>query len=88
MKDTEIEFAITGYGNDGNNEGVSVELVKASDRAKEAFKKIPLAHITLSTSEYGKPVDTARLDFRPVCKNVRIRGKYGAYTDQKAVIWN
>ena len=59
-------FAITGYGNDDNNEGYLVKLVSCeSDELVELFNNISVPHITLSTSIDGKPVNTKNLEFKP-----------------------
>lgn len=61
----EVTMYITGYGNDGKNEGVSVKLGNfvADEELEKLFNQIPKPHITLSVSNEGKPVDTANLIF-------------------------
>ena len=57
-------FVITGYGNDGDNEGVSVSLATTEEaELVELFNSIAIPHITLSVSEKGKPVNTVKLEF-------------------------
>lgn len=63
---TEAKFMITGYGNDGVNEGYLVKLVSCeSQELIDLFNNISVPHITLSTSIEGKPVDTANIQFTP-----------------------
>lgn len=71
----------TGYGNDGINEGLLVEVNSAEKSLAEQLKKVPVCHITLSVAEGGKPVDTAKLQFEPV-EPFEIKGIFGAFTDQ------
>lgn len=67
-------FKLTGYANDGKNEGYSVELFQINTTAPEEYRKnlkalynaISVPHITLSVTKDGKPKDTANLDFEPV----------------------
>lgn len=54
---------IIGYANDGVNEGV---LVRIPENKRKYYHGAETMHITLSTSRNGKPVDTAKLDFKPV----------------------
>ena len=59
-----VFFIVTGYGNDKENEGLSVKLYgETKEQLKELYKKIPVPHITLSVSEHGKSVNTSRLVF-------------------------
>lgn len=59
LKTPERGFDVTGYGCNYNNEGVLVEIPN----------KVPYfgvtPHITLGTSNGGKPVDTGKLQFYP-----------------------
>jgi hypothetical protein len=73
-----IELALVGYGNDGENEGVLVELLQASPEVRTLFDQIPVPHITLAVSETGKPVDTKDLLFHPISPVV-ITGTFGGY---------
>ena len=74
----EFEIKITGYGSDGRNSGFSVEL---PEELKKYYKNGSIPHITVSIGEVdgvkGKPVDTAKLDFKPLDKPVLIKGKLG-----------
>lgn len=55
---TKQAFEIKGYGNDGKNEGLLVEL-----KSPIPYYGAEQQHITLSVSQDGKPVDTAFLEF-------------------------
>lgn len=77
----ECEIGILGYGNDGKNEGLLVQL--HSDLPYRGAEK---QHITLSISKDGKAVNTAFLDFdkeipEHLGLNVgdRMNGKLGAF---------
>ena len=78
-------FKVIGYGNDDKNEGFKVEMVSCEDVAlKELFDNIPLPHITLSVSNDGKPVNTAKLDFQPVNGQI-VTGKFGGFDNGTVV---
>ena len=76
----EFKIKITGYGSDGKNSGFSVELPK---ELRKYYKSSSIPHITVSIGEVdgvkGKPVDTARLDFKPLKEPVEIQGKLGYF---------
>ena len=72
-------FNIVGYGNDGVNEGFLVQLVSCNDQElKQLFDEIPVPHITLSVSNIGKPVNTAKLNFKSV-NGQTITGIFGGF---------
>jgi hypothetical protein len=75
---SQMELALIGYGNDGNNEGVLVELRQADAAVRDLFEQIPVPHITLAVSETGKPVDTKNLRFTPI-QTIVLTGTYGGY---------
>lgn len=78
-------FIITGYGNDGKNEGFKLadtteitpyaqaELQKRQAERKAADLGL---HITTSISKDGKAVDTAFLDFKDIPKPMQISGTF------------
>lgn len=84
------KFAITGYENDGDNEGLKVQLVSVenedcAEELQELFKAIPNPHITLSVSEKGKPVNTGKLtmaDPVPPYINTTIVAKFGGFNGE------
>lgn len=67
-----------GYGNDGRNEGLKVELVSASPKLAEAFQNIAVPHITLSISNDAEPVNTRYLVFDAI-EPFELTGVYGGY---------
>ena len=78
-------FSITGYGNDGKNEGISVEDASGDNKGLKDD-----THITLSVSKEGMPKDTAGLEMRPVIslsgsdeKNRIVEGTFGVCLDKK-----
>ena len=75
----EAVFDIVGYANDGLNEGFKVELVGGTPFINRGYKGISIPHITLSTSEFGKAVNTRYLDFKTISP-IRLSGEYGGVT--------
>lgn len=75
----ETNFMIVGYGNNQVNEGYLVKMTSCEDEELQSlYEKIPVPHITLSVSETGKPVDTAKLTFKNTERFV-VRCKFGGY---------
>lgn len=69
---------VVGYANDGKNEGVLVK-VKAEDPLLQVlFDSVKTPHITISVSDDGKPVDTAKLDFQ-LCDPITVKATFGAF---------
>ena len=85
----EFEIKITGYGSDGKNSGFSVEL---PEELRKYYKSSSIPHIAVSIGEVdgvkGKPVDTAKLDFKPLDKPVQIKGKLGYFIFGKGMSMN
>lgn len=89
-------FKVTGYGNDGINEGYKVELIAAqtTDRdelkLEELYKKIEVPHITLSTSPEGKPVNTKNLKFEPLAddKPFIVITQFGDFADNRPYLYD
>lgn len=73
-----VRVRITGYGNDGENEGFKVELVSEDGKLQKEFAEIEVPHITISVSETGKPINTRYLEYIPV-EPVEVEGVYGGY---------
>lgn len=72
-------FRAIGYGNDGINEGLKVEMVSCeNEELKQLFDNIEIPHITLSVSSKGKPINTKNLDFNQD-SNIIIKCKFGAF---------
>ena len=82
---TEVLWNVVGYGNDGQNEGVLVELAQAPD---ELLNEITLRrehHVTLSLANGAHAKDTAGLKFSPV-KPLKIKTVYGLCTCEGNVV--
>lgn len=73
-----IALTVTGYGNDGINEGLSVTIDTENAALQAMAKDIPVPHITVSVSEDGEPVDTAKLQFTPI-EPFRLTGYFGGF---------
>lgn len=79
-----LTVRVVGYGNDGRNEGVRVELSAKDKRLRELIRAIPLPHVTLSIAGDAKAVDTRYLNFAPL-EGCTVRGTFGAFRDGKVV---
>ena len=57
-------FRVCGYSNDGNNEGILVELIYCENRELvDLYNNISRPHITLSISNDSKPQYTSNIEF-------------------------
>ena len=70
------EITITGYGNNGKNEGVSVRLQIKDEQLAGLASAIAVPHITLSTAPDAKASETARLAFRKT-EPIVLKGVFG-----------
>jgi hypothetical protein len=61
-----ISLKVTGYGNDGKNEGLRVEIFTDDPDLCEMAKRIALPHITVSVSSDSEPVRTRYIEFFPI----------------------
>ena len=77
---TQVFVSITGYGNDGENEGVFVELLCDNEKLNNMIEKIEVPHITLAVSRGGKAVNTRFLKFEPITP-IQIVGYFGGHID-------
>ena len=80
-----VSVKVTGYGNNGENEGLRVELCEADERLRAMWKAIALPHITVSVSETGKSVNTRWLSFFPA-EGAVLKGVFGGCTEEKVVV--
>lgn len=80
-------LTVTGYANDGENEGISVTVEQNQPALASQLDTLSRPHITLSVSAEGKPVNTARLDFRPVPPRT-LTGTFGAFTEEGTVAFS
>ncbi len=76
---------VVGYGNDGKNEGLKVEVFADSQMLSKMAKEILVPHITISVSADGKPVDTAKLAFQPI-EPFFLEMTFGAFTHKGVVL--
>ena len=74
-----LRVRVVAYGNNGRNEGIKVEFVEGSAKAKSIFEQIRVPHITISVAEDAKPVDTAELDFEDLPNGAEFELRYGWY---------
>lgn len=81
------EITLTGYSNDGMNEGFLVEASSECDELNAMIKKVRIPHITVSVSEDSEAVDTAFLNFEPI-EPVKINGIFGGFTHYMNVVTN
>lgn len=58
-----VDIKFIGYANDGKNEAYEVEL---PEWTKNYYKKDCKPHITLSVAWCEKPVNSSKLDFKPI----------------------
>lgn len=73
-----VTVTVTGYGNDGVNEGYAVRLHAENEALQELLSKIEVPHITLSRAKKGRSVDTRYLEFSPV-ESFTVTGRFGVY---------
>ena len=73
------DFKIIGYANDGQNEGVLIEL---PEELKQFYHNENPPHITVSLAKGAKAVNTGKLNFElfPVPFNVKVQ--FGEFTNQ------
>lgn len=74
-----------GYGSDGVNEGLLVELHTENKRLAEMAAQLPVPHITLSLGPGGEAVNTRFLDFVPISP-FELEGVFGGYDMRGNVI--
>ena len=82
---TAVRVWITGYGNDGRNEGLKVKLECEDPVLQKMAEQIKIPHITLAVSKGEKAVNTSRLKFEPV-EPMELESFFGGCTEEKRVI--
>ena len=80
-----VTVKVIGYGNNGKNEGLLVEVFSDNNLLSAMAKEILVPHITLSVSADGKPVNTWSLCFREMREPFIIKGVFGAFTPEGVV---
>ena len=95
-----VTFRIIGYGNNGQNEGLEVEIIHADDSEiqetlqkrveldENGEKKPVIMHITTALAEGAKAYDTKDLDFKPLETPVMISGVYKFFRNDGELISN
>ena len=80
-----IQIVIVGYGNDGENEGLRVQLHSSNSLLQAMIEQLDVPHITISVGNEGKPVNTKKLLFEEI-EPIEMIGKYGGFTKWGKVI--
>lgn len=80
-----VKIKIIGYGNDGVNEGVKVDLSSSNPILQFMIEKLETPHITIAISNEGKPVNTKNLKFEKI-EPIELIGKFGGYAKWGKVI--
>lgn len=75
---TQATVFVTGYGNNGQNEGLQVSLQIEEPRLKALADMIKVPHITLSFEKKANAVNTKDLIFHPI-KPFVINGTFGGF---------
>lgn len=81
----EIEVTVTGYGNNGRNEGLEVKVSSKNEEIQEMLERIEVPHITLSRAEDAQSVDTRYLEFEPI-EPFTVKGVFGGYADNNGPV--
>lgn len=79
------EIYAVGYGNDGQNEGLLVEVKAEDPEVQAACDALETPHITLSTSRKGQAKNTAFLEFIPLEEPINLTGKFGFFSQGKVI---
>lgn len=74
-----------GYANDGENEGIRVEIFSENAQISKMAEQIPVPHITLSVSDSGQPVNTCFLRFCPITP-FEMEGVFGGCDEEGNII--
>lgn len=75
-----VEIAITGYGKNATNEGVSVKVRSfRNHKLRRLIAMKPRHHITLSISPGAQAVNTGSLCYDPLAEPFEVTGVFGAY---------
>ena len=80
-----VRVKVVGYGNDGLNEGLKVEVSTNNQMLSTMAEEIRVPHITISVSADGKPVDTAKLAFQPI-EPFFLEMTFGAFTPEGVIM--
>lgn len=75
----ESVVVVDGYGNDGKNEALFVELDPDIQDYHSGGTDESRYHITLSTSKNGRPVDSAKLEVWSIDCPYVLKGRFGYF---------
>lgn len=76
-----FDILLIGYGNDGINSGFRILL---PDELMPYYINWPiLPHVTASLSNGAKASNTKNLEFKPLVKPIKIRGKFGYWIKEE-----
>lgn len=84
----EITLKVIGYGNNGRNSAVLVEIPESfkryyRHRYRDNGENTPIVpHITLSLSNDSTPKESRLLDFNVLEKPIAVTGKFGYYVSE------
>ena len=84
---TRASLLVRGYGSDGQNEGLLVTIETEDKTLRALAAAVERPHITLSVGPKGRPVDTARICFRPVTP-FRLAARYGIFCADGRVLFS
>ena len=82
---TPVRIRIVGYGNDGENEWLKVQLDSSEPRMQRMIEELESPHITIAVCNGGEPANTKRLTFEEI-EPIELTGKYGGYTKRGSVV--
>lgn len=74
-----VNVTVIGYGNDGKNEALLVELSSDNEEINELISKIKVKHITVSISLDGKAVDSNYIEYEECEERYKLVGVFGAF---------
>ena len=80
-----IKVKVTGYGNDGRNEGFRVEPYSENRKLQTMIDNIPVPHITISVAKGARPYRTRFLEFQPI-EPFELDGIFGGYIEGGTVV--
>ncbi len=79
-----IRVRAVGYGNNGDNEGLKVEIYAENKKIASMADEIEVPHITLSVGKKGRAYDTRYLEFSDIEPFV-LDGVFGGYRQDGTV---
>ena len=74
-----------GYGNDGKNEGLLVQIEAEDPEIQAACDALEKPHITLSIAKGAAAKNTANLEFAPLDEPIELTGRYGLFVHGKVI---